>query len=357
MAMYPSHPTCSSLAAAVLLLLVPAASCFASPSASAPAADVSWAAVAGMASSISAAANPAGVTVQQEITSLQRASQGARDFYTRFASDPRAPAAKKLEVVAALQSVQLGGAQYGVAAQTLAAAYRADPSNPVADRFDVALIVESMTLAATLKGRPLADGGAAYAAVADKLYGEFGGIPAAYGLYVHVMRATDQATAFSVAQKLSSMAGAPEAAKAEAARVIGRNAMIGKPLPIILTGDLAKPVPLGLSTAGPTLVYVWSNRRGTGELDALAQVKASVLPGTQVIYVAVNSDPAQAEAARARAPLPGAFYFQTAGFKGVTGKALGLEQTPYVFVLNRQGVVAGCGRLEDLPALFYAASR
>ena len=79
-------------------------------------ADLSWSNVAnplGAVTSTNSTNNSGAIIspVAQEVAQYQAAAQAANGFYSSFPTDARAPSAKKLEVIYALESVELGGSQ------------------------------------------------------------------------------------------------------------------------------------------------------------------------------------------------------------------------------------------------------
>jgi hypothetical protein len=290
----------------------------------------------------------------QEIASLQQASQAAHSFYTTYPTDARAAQAKKIEVLSALQSVQLGGTAYQSAALALASAYGADASNTTHDRFDVALTVQTLSLPAILKGQVLGDNGPVYQKLADTLYAQFGDINDSYYLYLNVMRTTDLSTSVATAQKILGM-NAPTWAKAEAQIVLNRYALLGKPLNLTVTTYGGWPLNLRTPRGKPTVIYFWSNKTGTDQLGLLKKFATSIPANAGVVYFCLEADLTKVKAARSAAPLPGIFCFEQSGLNSPEETYLGVLQLPYVYILNSQGVLTGFGRIQDLPALITSA--
>jgi len=309
--------------------------------------------------------NPAGAGLQmaatpstaQQADRFTQASQAAKAFYTTYPNDVRAAAAKKLEAVTAVESVQFGGVQNRTAALAVGSAYRADPTNPGGDRYDVALAIGAIPLSlnGSLQGKRLIDNPAAFEALADKLYREFGDIDPIYHFYLGIVRTVGPADAAGLAQKIVGM-NAPVWAKSEAQAVLARQALIGKPVPVTLTTVDGQALDLRTLVGQPTAIFVWSNRTGPDDLASLARVAAAIPSGTRLIYVSLQSDLAQVAEAKALAPLPGTFCFEQPGFAGLTAHLLGVCRTPCVYVLDRQGALAGFGRVEELPVLLAATT-
>jgi len=319
------------------------------------AADSAYAALTTPAATAAAASTPpAGSTdniVAGEIAQLQQTAQNAQAFCSTYSTDPRRSCAGKIGVMAALQAAQLGADKSSALA--LATAYSQDSSNAVADRVDVAFT--SGVLALPLNGRRLIDAGAMHYDLVDQLHATFGDVDPVFSRYTDLLKTTDAATAVTVANEVLGMTNAPVWARAVAQTVLTRHGLIGQPLKVMLTTRIGMQLDLSQPVGVPTLIYYWSNQAGTGDLRSLATFASSVPAGTRVIYVCLLADLTQMDAAQQAAPLSnGIFCFLGSGFNSPEESALGLNQLPYVYVLNKDGLVAGYGRPEDLPALFQA---
>ena len=268
-----------------------------------------------------------------------------------YSADPRRPAAAKIGVMAALQAAQLGADKTPALAQ--ATAYSQDDANPVADRVDVAFTAGILAL--PLNGQRLIDAGTLHRGLVENLHATFGDVDPVFSRYTDLLKTTDAATAVTVANEVLGMANAPVWARAFAGTVLTRHGLIGKPLKTLLTTLNGMQLDLSLPAGVPTLIYYWSNRAGEGDLHALATFASSVPAGTRVIYVCLLADLTQMDAAQQAAPLPnGIFCFMGSGFNSPEESALGLNQLPYAYVLDKDGLVTGYGRPEDLPTLFQA---
>ena len=291
--------------------------------------------------------------IQQQAEQFMLGSEAAQAFYTAYPGDSAAPQARKLEVVLALQSVQLGDLKNQPHALALSNAYLANQGNPPRDRFDVALTAG--VLSSAFQGKELPYDTVVFQNLADSLHTEFGELSDVYGLYLSLMRTADSSESLAVARKLIAMK-APAWVAAEAQETIDRSALLGKPLDLILMLDDGKTINLAAPYPHPTLIYVWSNRTGAGDLAILGQFKSAIPAGTRVVYVSLQSKPFAPDDAEPQAPIAGIYHFEEPGLDGLTARALKVRQFPCVYVLTGQGVLAGFGRVEDIAALLGAAN-
>ncbi len=294
---------------------------------------------------------------EEQKARARQAAQSARDFYTQNPQHPKAAAAKKLEALAGLQSLQLGDTADAPAAKERAQAYRSDPTQPAKDRYDIALALELAALPRTLKGQGLIDDGDAYEQLADALPREFPDLPEAYNLSLSLLRTADHATALKVARKLAKQKKVPDFIQLEAQQTLDRNALLGQTLDLALTSLQRQTLALKTLTGQPTVLYIWSTLSGPSDLALLAPFKATLPAKTTWIYLAFGKTfPPMAEV-QAQAPFYGTYCFEPTGFASPIAQRLHVSQAPYVYVFDRQAKLSGYGRVEDLPTLLAAASR
>lgn len=309
-----------------------------------------------------AAAAPAKQTVAQVDSGRNQVAlqwrpvaAAARTFYQTYPADKNAGAAQKLEAVLSLQGVVNGDPAYEQAALTLAQGYRQNPEIPAKDRFEVALLAERVQARQKLGGRASGFIPAEMEKIADKLRGEFGSTPEVYDFYVAVARSGDMATGKRIAQNvLAWPASAP--AKAEAAQILERSALLNTRLAIKLKRTDGQQVDLAQQSGKMTLVYLWSPR-STNALGPLKSYAKSLPSGTQIIYVGVGASAVQVQAAQTSAPVPGTFCLEEKGVTGPTLDALHVRHLPYVFVLSPSGTLAGYGPASELTNLVAVANR
>jgi hypothetical protein len=89
----------------------------------------------------------------------------------------------------------------------------------------------------------------------------------------------------------------------------------------------------------------------------LAEIKKTTNGRFRVIYVTLGATEAQARGLQKAAPVPGAYCYEPRGALGPSAEKFNVRYTPYVFVLNRAGALAGFGPLSELSNLAQIAAR
>jgi hypothetical protein len=285
-----------------------------------------------------------------------QSSFAAKAFYTAYPNDVRVPLAKKLEVILALQDVQVGDEDYKSTALALGVSYRSDKSNSAKDRFHVAMAMEAITLAPTLQGKQLHEDGTAYEKLADDLYDEFGGTDDVYSVYISIIRTCDATDSSRVANKILEMKGVPTWMKGEAQAVLARQALIGKIVDLNLTSIEGQKVTLPNSASVPTVVYFWNNVAGDGQdLKYLGSIQSAVPSSVSWVYVACGGGAAPSAHIKSLAPFSGTHCFERSQFGGNASTALKVSQTPYAYVIGSDGKLVGYGTVTAIPSLLQAA--
>ena len=296
---------------------------------------------------------PPEMLLHQQAEQFESGSQLAKAFYAKYPNDPLTAAARKLEAILAIESVQSGATQNESSALAIASAYIANTDNSATDRLDVA-VAKSM-LSGSIRGATLEGNAAPFAQIADNLHAEFGELPQVYSMYLGVVHAGDPKTAAAVAGKLIGMSTAPVWAKAEAQLALDRAKLIGKPVDLILTTTTNAAVDLAAPNPTRTILYVWSNDAGTSDLQTLERYEQLVPTSVRFVYLCIDARLDSAAADVALEPIPGFSCFDPSNFSGLAAKTLKVRFTPSVYVFNTDGTLAGFGDLVDLPSLLEPA--
>lgn len=295
----------------------------------------------------------------QQAERYAQAAQQAKDFYTRYPTHGNAGNARKLEVTASLESAQLGKAAKETDALALAAAFRGDKNQLREARLEVALAADRYRLRKKLGGKSPHGHPADYEKLADGLRDEFGPIDEVFGLYTGIAASVDMESANRIATKILEMRP-PAFARASAEVITAHYGLLGRPLPLRLTGldGRAFDLAAGPAGAGPTVLYVWTAMPGeVGRPFApLAAQKRNVTKDARWIFLGLGASAAQATAAQNAAPVPGVHCADPAGPTSAIAQRLKVRSYPMVFVLNRQGVLTGFGRVDELSALLATAN-
>ncbi len=287
----------------------------------------------------------------QKVTVAIQAAQAAKDFYTTNPTHVNAPAAKKLEAVQGLLGVTDTDKSQEAAAQHVAANFCSDQSNSLSDRFEVALLSESVNARANLKG---AQATAELQKIGDTLRKEFGDQPEVFNFYASVARGADLVTARAIASSLLQWPANPEA-KEEAQSILTRDALLGKPLTLKLTTIDGQTIDLAQATGKTTILYFSSLAdANTNPFSNLNASRKKVPATAQLVYIVGNATADQLQAIKKLATVSGAFC--TDPNSTISGQ-LQVRETPYIFVVNASGLLAGFGPLAEVGNVLAAIGK
>ena len=292
---------------------------------------------------------------QQEADHSRSVAQAARDFYTRFPAEANAVQARKLEATAALNGLKSATPAQAQAALRVAGDFRHNQGNPPEDRFDVALAMDRFQSTKAQGGRPLHKNPQAYEKLAYKLRAEFGDRPEVFRLYAGIANQLEPEAAHTLAQRIIQMP-AKAHIKSQAQDIIERHALLGHRLDLQLTTIDRRPVDLKNLVGGPTVLYLRSVGAGN-PYGGLAALRKSVPVGTQWVYLFLGQPLASVTAAKGLAPYAGSICHEPLETMQRVDERLHLRTSPYVFVLNRQGLLSGYGPVDELATLLAAANR
>lgn len=290
--------------------------------------------------------------LQLEIERLQQVAQAAKAYYSAKPDGARAAEARKWEILAELQALQLGAPDPAGRVLGAAQAFRKNRSLAAEDRFDVAFAAECTAL----RG-PLSDA-ASFAArekLADALHEEFGGLPQVISQYVSLLRTADPATAARIAGKLNDRQ-LPDGMRRDVTRALAAVLHIGKPVELTMSTLGGGKIDFAGSSE-ITVVYFWNAWAGTGDLALPAALKTKVPAAVQWIYVGLGGTAPGLAEAEAKAAFPGRHCHDPSGLAGAAAASLGINYAPGVAVLGPKGRLIGFGALENLPALLQEANR
>lgn len=321
-----------------------------------PAADADWQALQSLlAPVVRDQDKPEKKGAEEAAANLQRAAEKAGEFQAKFPADSRLGAARKLEVTAALQAVQLGATERE-AALARAEAYRKDKAHAAADRLDVALTVELMTASANRPGHnPRADG-PSYEKIVDRLHGEFGDLDEVFKLYFTVARTSDSATAARIARKLLKLP-IPTWAKVQAQALSDREDLLHRPVDLEITSVSGEKIDLKSATKQPVVLIFWDASAGTAGLAPLATIKSEVPASAKWLYLGIGDKSLAIADAQAQAPIPGTHCLLDQGLRSRLARTLKVQHLPCAYVIDGQGKLSGFGALVDLPGLLKTAGR
>jgi hypothetical protein len=291
----------------------------------------------------------------RQIAAARSTAEAAHAFYMRYPADARAAEARKLEAIFALRGVAAGDQTQELAAVATATAYRVDRALPTKDRLDVAITMESQALALKVRTGLISERGEEQKKIIKGLRAEFGSLPELDSYAVAIARRSDPRTAHALASEVLSSSAATigdlREAKAtkERAKLLGQ--LVKLSVPLADGGELD----LGAERGHVTIVVVWSPRRPEA-LDTLGVFGRAFPRGTQVVALALGGT--EKDAKRIGSILPVVTKSAYAPLGPTTNSAvdaLKVHLSPYVYVLNRSGLLTDFGTIEDLPDVLTRA--
>ena len=276
---------------------------------------------------------------QKERKDLRDAAAKARDFHTRFPSDARAAAARKIEAVAALHAAPRDNSTEARAAIRTAQDFRADVRNPVADRLQVALIMERRAEPHDVgRRRPLYNATAAER-TAERMRREFGDIPEVFALYGEIVDRAEFRTADRLARVVLAAGNIPEQQRERARAAMARENLRGKPLHLSVRTTSGGVIDLGQGAAQPTVVYISRSDEPFERDDRAGAVRW--------IHVSLG----EPEPRRSGVHDTVLRTIEPAGLDGRIARMLKVPLTPYAYVIDTNGTVIGGGPAESVTGI------
>jgi hypothetical protein len=184
---------------------------------------------------------------------------------------------------------------------------------------------------------------------------EFGDIPELQAYAIAAARRADPKIATEIASKVARSSAATATHQREAKAIINRAMLLGKPvnlsLPLVEDGE----IDLTQQQGHVTVVVVWSPSK-PGSLDPLSVFKRRLSPGVQIICLALGGTTDDVMHVRSRLPAVTQFCHVPIGPKAnQVATALRLQLAPYIYVLNRSGVLSDFGPLSEMRAVLTRA--
>jgi hypothetical protein len=297
--------------------------------------------------------------VEMQAVLARQASDRARDFHLRYPEHAKATEARKLEALSGLRGVIEGDVKHQEAVSAVAMVYRKDLRIPPADRLEVALKMEQVGLSRKIKSRTAGNRAAAMEKIADDLKNEFGDLPAIQGFYLESARVAEFSRAAVIAAKIAHSGAASAAAKGEAQAILGRAALVGKALALKLPLLGGGEIDLSQKQDKLTVLVVQSPFSTVG-LEPLGKLDNSARKNSQFVFLYLGGTAQEAGAARAKTRIAGRHCHAPIGpVANKTAASLQLQFTrsPFVYVVAKSGVLAGCGSLSEVATLVKEAGK
>jgi hypothetical protein len=291
----------------------------------------------------------------QQVADMRSVTEAARAFYTRYPTDGRAAEARKMEAIAGLRGVVAEDQAHELAAVAVATAYRVDQGVPAKDRLDVAIAMENQGLALKVRSGLVSDRGEEQMKVIRSLRAEFGPLAELDSYAVATARRSDPKTAHALASEVVRSTAVVARDMREAKAIKDRCRLLGHSINLSVPLADGGECNLGTERGHVTIVVVWSPRRPEA-LDPLSVFGKTFPRGTQVVALALGGTANDAK--RISRTLPVLTKSAFAPFGPATrsvGDALKVHISPYVYVLNRSGVLTDFGTIDELPDVLTRA--
>jgi hypothetical protein len=330
--------------------------------------DVAWTAVSVLArtSSIRKSSNGNAKTkeqvaaeIAQEAARQRQAAQAAKEFYTANPGHAKAGDARKIEALSSVRGAVVADVTQTQAAVKLAKDFRERTDVPVKDRFEVALAADRLALSAKIKAKTAADQSLEWQLVGERLRIEFGDLPELHDYSIEVARRADLPSAVKLATEVTQSPKATANAKARAQSILDRAALVGRPIDLKLTKVDGGTIDLAQQKDEITVIYVWSPNDPLS-LESVKRFENALPPGAQLIYLAYGGSVPLVNRLKVSAAMAGIHCQATAGTASKAasdGLKLRYTDLPYLYVINRSGVLTGVGRMEEFTTLIAQASR
>lgn len=299
------------------------------------------------------------VETEAQAERARNTSALARTFYTQFPTHPKAGEARKIEALFALRGISSRQAAQEESALAVAKAYRINKSNSLADRCEVALAIERMQLSLAVKSHGRQMQGRDYLRIAEELLVEFGERPELYSFLMDVAPSTRPIDALTMAAKVKQSTTADLKTKSKAQFIIEEAALVGKPIALQLTSVDGSIVDLAKSRNRAAIVIVFAPSDPVGIMIA-APLSGMSPRKFDVIYVAVGGTELEALASQSMAPIAGAFCYASKGAVAqriISSLKLGTSSIPRAYVINKDGLLIGYGREQELVGLIAKAAQ
>ena len=264
-------------------------------------------------------------------------------FYTEFPEAAQVKEARRYEALNLLLAAQAGDNAHEGRWRILANEVRRDQTLPTADRYAVAAQADYF-LAAHDKALSAAAKNDRYAAIARSHAAEFPTEPGGFASLLALARNQPAAQAKMLAEEVASMP-APGSIKLQAAQLAQRFALVGLKLDKVLA-DAGFPDALKAGT--PLVVYSWASWSDASQ-QLGAKVKTAAGSAT-LIGLCLDTDLGVAKTAAEKGALPGQQIYDSRGAEGAMAQALKLNDTGWVYLVDRTGKVVTVRGQDDLNA-------
>lgn len=272
-----------------------------------------------------------------------------KDFYTRYAADPRAEEARVQEMRLLDAAVALGLTNALTRLEGLEKARLADPKLPEEDRISIRLTAATRAaeiLAAT--DEPKARAGLEDAA--RKLITEFPQHTEPYQVLLSLAGEDTSEKARTILQSLIST-NVPEEIRETAQQMLKRAEVFGKPLDLRFTSVEGKEVDLATYKGKVVLIDFWATwcKPCIRALPMVKEAYSRLQPkGFEILGISFDDEKETLNAFTKRENMTWPQYFDGNGWDNVIGSRFGIGSIPAMWLVDRKGVLRDLNADDDL---------
>jgi hypothetical protein len=274
-------------------------------------------------------------TAAADVARLLDQANQLQAFRSKYPGHPAARESKQMEAVALAIAAVRGDTTSDQRRTDLVEEVRADQRLPVAKRFEAVAWSKQISLA---RQKPASRAALmeAHEAIGRQLIAEFPTHFVGYESLLGVAQGSAPVVGARIAGDVARMADAPVLIKAEAALLVERFGLIGRPLVPLLASAGASSL---AEKAGSKLVvvYTWASTMKASHTVAGRLAKSA--PGAALIGINLDTDLVRARQAATDAILPGYQYYDPQGAAGPLARALKLNRPSLVLLVDSSGVI------------------
>jgi thiol-disulfide isomerase/thioredoxin len=279
---------------------------------------------------------------QKAIETQVSAADKAREFYTKYPNDPNAPRAQRKEVEILNRLGALGESKYEARLQELEKAKLAGGNASEDERFELRQQQLNRGVSAKRAENPAA-GLAELEKAARELQQEFPNRPEPYAMLLAVAQKIEPEKGRKIMEELLKEPRSGQAVQQQAAGLLKRMDILGKPLDIQFTAVDGRKVSLAELKGKVVLIDFWATWCGpcVAELPNVIKAHESLnAKGFEIIGISFDNNKEALTKFVEQKKMPWPQYFDGKGWGNKYGQEYGINGIPAMWLVNKQGALA-----------------